>query len=295
MTATETATEVVADVAEEIADHAQHIADVSRGLSGRSVALTVGAFLFGAGVGGGLAYIFANRRLKTKYEAISDEAIAEMRAHYASKARALDAKERKRPIEEIVAEKGYSSPERDITQPPMAVQPPATVIEVEESDDAEMSEDAVEGPGGVKPQTRNVFEEHAKAANHEWNLEKELRHRSPDRPYVIHYDERHDFEYQDMTLTLYEKDNVVCNERDEVYDENEREKFLGEANLDRFGHGSGSPEIVYIRNDELEMIYEVIKSPNSYAEEVHGLEHTDTFRGNLERMRTRERDVRDDE
>jgi hypothetical protein len=64
--------------------------------------------------------------------------------------------------------------------------------------------------------------------------------------------------------------------------------------LDRFGHGSNDPSIVYIRNDTLEIIYEVVKSPHYYAEEVHGFKHEDLYRGNLERMRARERDDNED-
>jgi hypothetical protein len=36
-----------------------------------------------------------------------------------------------------------------------------------------------------------------------------------------------------------------------------------------------------------------VKSPNAYAEEVHGFQHTDYSR-NLERMRARERDEQED-
>ena len=46
-------------------------------------------------------------------------------------------------------------------------------------------------------------------------------------------------------------------------------------------------------NDELQIVYEVVKSPNSYAEEVHGFSHDDAYRGNLERMHKRERDEQD--
>jgi hypothetical protein len=170
-------------------------------------------------------------------------------------------------------------------------------MESEESpDDSAMAENDVEGPNGIKvrdePVVRNVFEDNReKTVPHEWDLHSELRRRTPDRPYVIHYDERHDMEgYSDVSYTYYAADDVLCNEKDEVIDPAERDDLIGEANLERFGHGNPDPMIVFIRNDNLEILYEIIKSPNSFAEEVHGFNHEGWDRGNLERMRRRERD-----
>lgn len=289
--------DVVEDAFEELVD-----------APGRGLGLALGALLLGAGIGGGLGYIFAQRRLKAKYEEICDTEIAEMREHYLAKGRALDASIGKKNLEEIVKERGYSGApsEPDVSAaPPMAVKPPAAVQEQADAvpDDSEMAENAVEGPNGVKtpPVTRNVFRDRERRREQrqqeipEWNWTTERESRTAKRPYVIHYDERHEAEgYSDATLTYYLADDIVCNERDEVMDEDERERFLGEANLDRFGHGSNDPDIVFIRNDDLQIVYEVIRSENSYSEEVHGLKHHSWDRGNLERMRMRERDAQED-
>jgi hypothetical protein len=45
---------------------------------------------------------------------------------------------------------------------------------------------------------------------------------------------------------------------------------VGDGNLDRFGHRSKDPRVVYIRNEKLGIEYEVCKSDGSYAEEVGG-------------------------
>jgi hypothetical protein len=66
--------------------------------------------------------------------------------------------------------------------------------------------------------------------------------------------------------------------------------LIGEKNLSRFGHGSQDPSVVYVRNDQLELVYEVVRSPQSYSEEVHGIKHESFEMGNLQRMRKRERD-----
>lgn len=297
MTATDAATEVVADIAEEFADSAQHVADISRATSGRGLGLAFGAFLIGTGVGGGLAYIFANRRLETKYQQIAEDEIQEMREHFRAKTRAQESEAAKRPVEELVKERGYSSPDVDTSKPPMAVQPPENIAVETKSDprnDASMGENEVEGPNGVKsPIERNVFR--SANENVEWDWDTEKGSRSDKKPYVIHRDERYESpEYSDVSLTYYAADDVVCNERDEIIDPADRDRQFGEKNLDRFGHGSGDPSIVYIRNDELEIVYEIVHSPNSYAQEVHGFTHEAYYRGNLERMRARERYEQDE-
>lgn len=293
MTATSAATEIVADVAEEVAGQAQYVAEVSRGISGRGMGFAVGAFLLGSGIGGGLAYLFAIRRLETKYSQISADEIAEMQEHYKAKYRAVEAKAQKRPVEEIVKERGYSSPDITTSAPPMAVQPPSAVLETETSDDdSEMSENDVEGPNGVK----NVFKTARETVvEREWNWHEERKRRSPDIPYVIHYDERDAMEgYSQVSLTYYAGDDVLCDDRDDIIDPiADRNRLVGENNLELFGHGSQDPSIVYVRNDTLEIVYEIVKSPNTYAEEVAGFSHEAYDRGNLQRMRKRERDEQD--
>ena len=287
MSASETATEVVADVAEEVAEQATHVAEVSRGLSGRDLGLFFGGLTVGAVGGGTLAYIFAQRRLETKYNDIAAEEISAMREHYHQKAVALEAEAGKGDLESIVREKGYAPEPEESTEPPMAVTPPTQVVEraaevAEEEAEPEPPDEPVDET--PEPVTRNVFRDSETPSPEEWDWAKERSRRSPLKPYVIHREERDEQEaYDGVTFTYYEQDDVVCNERDEPISEEDRENIFGEANLEKFGHGSGDPSIVYVRNNQLEMDIEIVRSPNSYAEEVHGFEpqikHSDRRRG----------------
>jgi hypothetical protein len=275
--AAETAKEVVADAAEEVSEAAEHFAEYTRRLNKAKIQFYLVGMAVGATTGALIAFKIAYRKAEEKYKQIADQEIDEMRTHYNAKTRAIEAEAAKRPVEDIVKERGYASHETDV-KPPMAVQPPAEVVEEVQTEENDESE------------TRNIFQE-VPPVDHEWDYQEEKRRRSPDIPYVIHYDERNEMDYQAETLTYYEKDDVLCNERDEIIDPDfERDRLVGEANLERFGHGSNDPVIVYIRNDKLELVYEVVKSPHSFAEEVHGLKHYDPSQGNLERMRARERD-----
>jgi hypothetical protein len=218
-----------------------------------------------AGATGG--YFFAKRRLETKYNQIAADEIAEMREHYQSKLVALENTQTKPTVDEVVKERGYSV---ESQSPPMAVTPPETVVDA-----------AKESTEDTPPPQQNVFQKPPVTPEEvgmplvqdEWDAHKERSQRSPLRPYIIHRDERSEQQaYDEVTLTFYEADDVLCNESDEVIADDERERMIGEANLEKFGHGSGDATIVYIRNDQLECDFEVIRSPNSYAEEVHGFE-----------------------
>jgi hypothetical protein len=272
LSAPEEATEAVTEVVEEVA-------------GGNGLGMFFGGLVVGVAGGGVLGYIFAQRRLETKYQDLAQEEIEEMREHYHQKSVALEAEAGKKDLGEIVKERGYVPEEpEESAEPPMAVTPPTAVVEraeetADEEAEPEPSEEEVdEAP---EPVTRNVFRDREDLP--EWDEHKERARRSPMKPYVIHREERDTQEaYDGVTYTYYEQDDVVCDERDDVIPEEDRERIFGEANLERFGHGSGDPTVVYIRNDKLEMDIEIVRSPNSYAEEVHGfvpeIKHSDRRR-----------------
>lgn len=248
--------------------------------------------LFGAATGaaGGAlaAFVVAYRKAATKYSAISDEEIETMREHYESKKAALDARATKSSstVADIVAERGYAS--HDVPEPPpMAVAPPKSFVEEE----SEKQADEGITPGNAFDNGKNV----QIVTGDEWDWETEKSQRRPHNPYIVHVDEKDELEeYADSQLTYYEGDDVLCDERDQIVDKDDRNRLIGEYNLTRFGHGSGDENVVYVRNDRLETLYEIVRSPNEYAVEVHGFNSDDLThedgRRNLRRMRAREMD-----
>lgn len=296
---TEKAIDAAADVAGEMAQQMEMMEKTIRSLSRAKVQFYCLGMAIGGLTGAVIAYKFAYSRAETKYSKIADDEIAEMRRHYIEKGKALEAEVAKRPVEEIVTERGYSAEVEVDTPPPMMVQPPKSDIvkpptPAEDSFTPEtLARMRAKRIEKESEESRNIFEE--AEVNHVWNWHEERRRRSPDIPYVIHYDERHELDFEIVTLTYYTRDDVLCNDRDEVIDPDKRDALIGDGNLDRFGHGSNDASIVYVRNDELELIYEIVKSPHSYSEEVHGFSHYDaTSYKNLERMRVRERDELED-
>jgi hypothetical protein len=245
--------EAVADVAEEVAEQALGVAEVSRSLSGRG--LTIG-FVVGLAVGGGLGFYFTRKQLETKYERLAEREIDEMREHFRKKSVAQEDKPSISGLDEKLDELDYT--------PPKNLRPTP-------------GGDGPKGPPGPQlapvPEPENVFE-HAQVEGIEeedgWDYQAEIASRSPEKPYVIHIDEQGETDYDAICLVLYE-DDVLCDDNNNVVDVRQ----VGAENLEKFGHGSKDPEIVWIRNDALALDIEVHKSDKTYLEEVHGFTHGD--------------------
>lgn len=103
----------------------------------------------------------------------------------------------------------------------------------------------------------------------DWDYEAELSTRTPTAPYILHRDEffGEEMGYDQDTWTYYEGDDILVDETDTpVYNYQENTGPL------RWGHGSGDPNVVYIRNEDLKAEYEVVRNEGHYRVEVLGLE-----------------------
>lgn len=107
-----------------------------------------------------------------------------------------------------------------------------------------------------------------------WNQEAEnaFREGNPGRPYVISQLEYSSNESGCLqeSLTYYAGDMVLVSDREEapMYGYT---KTIGIA-LERFGHGSGDADIVYVRNEERDCEYEIKREDGHYTIEVLGAE-----------------------
>lgn len=281
--------EVVADAAEFVGEQAIDMAGVVRSMTRVKVQFGLLGVAVGAAASAVATYYITVRRLEEKYIEIAEAEVADAKAHYEAKVVTLRDKPTLDDLGAIVKERGYSSTapsSAPSVSPPLAVSPPAAMVEdakggdklddvVVDDDGDVLNHDDVEVVDVPEPGSHNVFRDGDPTAPVEggWDYAKELRRRTTGRPYVIHVDEKDEFDhYQDTSLVYYEADDTLCNEREEIMDVAERERLIGERNLGRFGAGTnGDDSVVFIRNDMLEMHFEIQKSPNSYAEEVQGI------------------------
>ena len=257
------------------------------------VALVVIGASMAAGAGiGFLAYKHMKKRLEKQYEESMERQLEEMRAFYirrnkegdyATPASAAEALQVKEAHEALNNYQGKKEPKE---KPPLKVvaddraganeQVRYDKVVTNEEAKSEIRDHVVKIEVEEAPQeTRNVFVDGRPLVDDDWNAEAEEARRNPAFPYVISHDEfmENAYEHEQISLTYYRGDDVLADNKDQVIDA--VEEVVGTDNLTLFGHGSRDPNIVYVRNERTESDYEVALSTGKYAEEVHGLRHSD--------------------
>lgn len=95
--------------------------------------------------------------------------------------------------------------------------------------------------------------------------------RNPDGPYIISIDEFMDDEdpYTKTELTYFDGDDTLTDTNDQIVPDIDR--TIGRNNLHSWGTGTTDPEQVYIRNERLEMDFEVTKDDGTYTRKILGI------------------------
>lgn len=221
-------------------------------------------FLAGGVIGGMLmGYGLAQKRLEAKIRAEAEEEINAVRDMYFEKSRKLQSQRppvqvHKETIQEVMEKAGYVSPTED-----------------REVAEAEAGEEQVALENEQEPEIRNVF--HAgDIADWDWDVEKAYREQLSEEteglgPYVLHRDEYFPNEngWEQVSLTYFEGDDVLADDHDTPVDD--QDAMVGLGNLAKFGHGSGDPNIVYVRNPELQLEIEIIHSDGEFSKQRRGI------------------------
>lgn len=114
---------------------------------------------------------------------------------------------------------------------------------------------------------RNVFENGVTEAD-----VKSIR--DPNGPYIITFNEwaNPDDEFVDyelVTMKYYAPDNVLLDSQDGITPENMYDSLVGLSNLRKFGHaGSEGVDMLYVRNEEMNLSIEIIRHNQSYVESL---------------------------
>lgn len=197
---------------------------------------------FSAGALGGIWY--CKRTLVAGYEAILAAEIEEMRVHYLQQSRPR-----------------YATPQeaaRDLL-------PDAEVIFNELSNELKITSPEEE----AELLEQNIFDGDLVEPDED-TLQRDEAARTPHRPYIISDEEymQNEPEHKQVTVTFYEGDHVLADERDEPIEN--IEEYVGKENVVRFGYRSKDRNIVYVRNEEIEVDFEVARSTGFFSVEVLG-------------------------
>lgn len=265
----------VLDEAEVVVEDTVEILEARLSWVANPKVLMTSALLAGVVIGSAATYLVVKKKLESKIRSQADSEIEDVKAHYltfaekpslADLASEYPAEEQEADLEEavdILTNEGYTSYDRV----PVVTTAPEVPFESTTATRA-----VVEAATQDAVVVRNAFE--SDSPDTYFDLEEELKRREerPDQPFVITLEEfnNNETEYEQSTLTYYDGDDVLADQKDAPIDD--IDMVIGFENVLRFGHGSGDPNIVYIRNNKLTLDFEVTFSPGKFSKEVLGFQ-----------------------
>jgi hypothetical protein len=229
----------------------------------KNLSLTIGGVI----LGGSLGYLIAEKTLTKKYRQIADEEIESVKASY----------------QELVHKPAYfDNPEEDPTSDEameylQTQMVPAYSAPIE---DAGISGTIRDARRAGEPKTPyNLMHPKSKNAPTVITVPSDMElmdesQRDHNHPYIISVDEfmepDPDYEnYDQNQLTYYEGDETLVDERNVVIPDIER--IVGTQHLGMFGRFSKEADVVYVRNEVIEITFEITRSKSTYSEDILGI------------------------
>ena len=245
--------------------------------SAAPVLVPVAAFATGAGG----SYLVTKRLLETKYAELSRQEIEQAKAYYENQSK----KSEYSPQALIEELHNKENTEEELKQYSKLIQhyqnTGETAISIEDIPDYDDLEalERYEEKEKEAIRTSNIF------AQKEEN-DMAIEERDSSRPYIVSQEENFENvdEYDQITLTYFAGDDTLVDDRDDVVRDSDR--IVGDVNLTKFGVGANSSNVLYIRNENLDTDFEVLRDDGKYTEKVLGyIEHSDDRRRKTPRFR----------
>ena len=243
-------------------------------------------------LGATTSYFLTKREMEKKYESLIAEEVSKAKAFYSQRNKTGEFSDPIALAEELVGDPFVDEPDDDfivvdgkpfrdmdpghhvnyskLTSEYGSAKDGETVAEYEQRVIAETNAKDLEDRE-EEVEMSNVFETHGVDVI---KVSDEAS-RIPGKPYVITVTEftDNDLDYGQNAISYYTGDQVLADERDQPIPN--IDYVVGRHNL-RFGDGSGDPNIVFVRNEELGVDFEICQSLGTYSEEVLGVAPAET-------------------
>lgn len=220
------------------------------------VVYAAGGVVAGVAIGIGATYMWFQKRFEVEFNEALNKEIAATKQFYATLI--------KPSPEDMVRERGLKY-EHQMNETAIYKDLVGDEYAGEEAEKDEVEEELAEI-------AQNVFTNFAN--NSTWDADKEEAERDTTKPYVISHDEffENEPDHIQAQLVWFAEDGVLADSEDKPVDE----AIVGEENLEKFGHGSRDPNLVYIRNEAMDIDFEISYAEGKYSEQVMGfIQHED--------------------
>lgn len=237
----------------------------------RLVAAAIGASSFASGVAAG--YVYATKKLDKIYAERAAKEIASAQTFYDMRVEVPDP-------EQLALNLGY---EHAIVEDGRVL----TEDEVEELAAERQGPEDEEPP--KKVEYNNVFRDRHPGVV---AIDPIMEDRGQKPIYVITLEEFNENadDHTQLELAYFEGDNVLTDGPAPI---DNYEKYVGDA-LDRFGHGSKDPNVVYVRNHQMETDWCITRSDQKFQVAVLGMDDPDELRHDAFQRKSRKARARGD-
>lgn len=268
------------DVVEEVTEAVDHLTSGNlNGTTKGQQAIVLGLVGGGAALVSGVATYFVTKRklegkLRLEYAEMARQEIEQSQAYMRF------VREKPDPAD-ILAAHEDSAEAASITQKYAGIEPSEErIIEVKTEDGRTVKIDLDQQE--TAREIVNAFSEgdDPTAPKNGWDYETEVARRSAEVPYVISEEEffENADEKEQVSFTYFEGDGVLVDEQDKpVGDDDHVNSLVGADNLLRFGQGTKDKNMVHVRNDKLDMEFEIARSKGKYSVEVLGFDDEDSL------------------
>lgn len=209
---------------------------------------------FGIAIGAVSGIALMRKKIEDEYEVIIQEEIASIKARFDKKKEKLaqDIKDLEEDMNGEVSAASMTTVTKDEEKVGKRYRGIVKNAGYSNREDNDSSEEEAEGDVSEEEYR---CEQKSRAANSRVGMSNE--------PYPISeeafYEECNHFDK--ITLSFYEDDEVLTEDDEEVIEDKTR--IVGDC-LERFGELSSDPEVVYVRNEYLQIDYEVIRLSKPY-------------------------------
>lgn len=225
-------------------------------------------FTAGLSIGGGATYFFVKR----KYRLLADEEVASV----------------KDVFEKIYEKKLAQARDDWSAQPdPEEAAPEADVPAKESRKEAYERRIQSTGYSSRAEDPEEVVSVKVEIEDGEIDVTVEESERDPNQPYIIDIPDFYNSEYDQVTLTYWVVDNVLSDERDVQVED--VDSTIGNHHLRQLSKMREEQATIYIRNELKEIDFEIVKSEESFAKAVHGIDEyddADKSKKKLKKMRS---------
>lgn len=203
-------------------------------------------------LGGLLGYILAKRNLEKKYDQMLEEEIEKTTEHVVNMMKDTDRK--------------VAKPEQTRVNPKKSLEE----LKVELGYDDAIKEDKPSVLINGRKLADSIIQETVDTSG----------------PHIISEDDFNENvdDYEQISLSYYTEDDVLADESDEAVEA--VDNVVGSENLKLFGRkNSRDPNVIFVKNDEVETLFEIVQIRGSYVKLVLGFDEDDSGSDRLRKFR----------